>query len=107
MPLFWKLMIFFEKSTIGVKRVQLKGVSGNSFDGCKHCWLFYDYYLANKKQMKQNDNKMARAFLRSWNLFMKIQYELLKTTLKRIFESDIYLKLEANKEFMENLSLHK
>ena len=55
-------MIFFYKSTIGVKRVQLKGVSGNSFDSCKHCWLFYDYYLANKKQMKQTTIKWHEPF---------------------------------------------
>ena len=34
---------------------------------------------------------------------MQIQYELLRTTSKRIFESYIW-KFEANKEFMENLS---
>ena len=32
---------------------------------------------------------------------MQIQHELLKTTLKP------YMKFEANKEFMENLSLQK
>ena len=32
---------------------------------------------------------MAQAFLRSENLFMRIQYELLKTTSKRTFESYI------------------
>ena len=42
---------------------------------------------------------MARAFLRSWNFFMQIQYELLSIW-------KLYMKLEANKEFIENLSLH-
>ena len=32
---------------------------------------------------------MAQAFLRSENLFMRIQYELLKITSKRTFESYI------------------
>ena len=33
---------------------------------------------------------MARAFLRIWNFFMQIQYELLRTTSKPIFESYIW-----------------
>ena len=46
---------------------------------------------------------MAQAFLRSWNFFMQIQYELLKHCQSEYLK--LYVKFEANKEFMENLSL--
>ena len=33
----------------------------------EHCWLFYDYNLANTKQMKQRIIKLARALLAAIN----------------------------------------
>ena len=42
---------------------------------------------------------MAWAFLRSENLFMRIQYELLKTTSKRTFKSYIWTSRQIKKSW--------
>ena len=70
----------------------------------EHCWLFYDYYLANTKQMKQ-DNKNGTSLFAELKLLYANSVWITKNNVKTNIWK-LYMIFEVYKEFMENLSLH-
>ena len=71
----------------------------------EHCWFFYDYYLANTKQMKQRIIKMARALFAELKPLYTDSEWITKNNVKANIWK-LYMTLEAKKEFMENHSLN-